>query len=278
MKKTFKIFLGIIVIGISVTSCKKENPDFTSSENNSLADAAFIHIENVVDAEVKFAEDENAAQKTNGIQSANHDTCASVTWSLSNDLSYIDSVTIDYGEGGCTWQGRTKTGKILVTMDGKGSEEGTNTKVELIDFTIDGYKVEGIKQIETTSVTRLLGFPINWTEHVTVSNGKITSPNGNEKFTWTSDRIHKAGLIDNEIILLIDGTINGVNTKGESFTITTNSNNPIKFVWGCPRVVSGILNITPAGKSTRTIDYGDGTCDYKATVTINKKDYEIILW
>lgn len=275
MKTAQTLFLGLLVGGLSLTSCKKEDPNLVSSENNAIADAAFNHIGSVMETEVGYAEDQAGTNKTNNILSSEHDTCANVTWSLSSDQSFVDTVWIDYGNGGCEWQGRTKTGKILITQDGKRSDVGTTTKVELIDFTVDQYAIEGTKTIEKTAVEFSAG-NINGTDHVQVTGAKITSPDGSEEFSWESDRIHKGGLVDGELVVLVEGSINGVNTQGTAFTITTPT--PLKFKWLCPRIVSGVLSLTPAGMETRSIDYGDGTCDLKATVTIDNKDYEIILW
>ena len=47
---------------------------------------------------------------------------------------------------------------------------------------------------------------------------------------------------------------------------------------GCRRhFTQGVLEHTPAGKATRYIDYGNGVCDNKATVTINGNTYAITL-
>ena len=270
-----KVLLGLAIGSIALVGCKKEDPNLISSENNALADAAFNHLGSVMDAEVGYAEDQTGTNKTNSILSNEHDTCANVTWSLSSDQSYVDSIWIDYGNGGCEWQGRIKTGKILITQDGKRSTIGTTTKIELIDFTIDEYAIEGTKTVEKTNAEWSVG-NFNVTDHVTVTGAKITSPDGNSEFSWESDRIHKGGLVDGEWVVLVEGTIDGVNTQGTAFTITTST--PLKFKLFCPRIVSGVLNLTPAGMSTRSIDYGDGTCDLKATVTIDNNDYEIILW
>ena len=276
IKTTFqKVLFGLLIGGVSLTSCKKEDPNLISSENNALADAAFNHIGSVMDTEVTYAEDQTGTNKTSSVLSSEHDTCATVTWSLSSDQSYVDTVWIDYGNGGCEWQGRTKTGKILITQDGKRSSIGTTTKIELIDFTIDEYAVEGTKTVERTATEWSVG-NFNGTDHVVVTGAKITNPDETAEFSWSSDRIHKGGLVDGEWVVLVEGTIDGINTQGTAFTITTGS--PLKFKLFCPRIVSGVLNLTPAGMDTRSIDYGDGTCDLKATVTIDNKDYEIILW
>ncbi|MCX6190149.1 MAG: hypothetical protein NTW54_11235 [Bacteroidetes bacterium] len=36
-------------------------------------------------------------------------------------------------------------------------------------------------------------------------------------------------------------------------------------------LVSGTIEITPTGKPTRVIDYGNGNCDDDATLTVGKK-------
>jgi hypothetical protein len=37
------------------------------------------------------------------------------------------------------------------------------------------------------------------------------------------------------------------------------------------RIVSGTIEMNPEGKSTRTIDYGNGNCDNEISVTVNGK-------
>jgi hypothetical protein len=48
--------------------------------------------------------------------------------------------------------------------------------------------------------------------------------------------------------------------------------------FGCRRhFTQGTLEHTPGGKATRYIDFGNGTCDDQATVTINGTTYTITL-
>lgn len=47
---------------------------------------------------------------------------------------------------------------------------------------------------------------------------------------------------------------------------------------GCRRhFVQGTFDLTPSNKPTRHIDFGSGTCDDIATVTINNHTYTIHL-
>tara|TARA_B110000211_G_C14036881_1_gene534988 strand:- start:78 stop:893 length:816 start_codon:yes stop_codon:yes gene_type:complete len=271
MKISTRLILGTFIAGIALTSCNKEKDDSTiSTENNTLADAAFGHLNDVVDTEVEIIEDNiYGTQKTTAIG----DSCANISFTFSNDSSYIDSIIIDYGTLGCEWQGRVRKGKIIITQNGKKSVTGTITKVEVDQFFIDDYQLEGVKLIENLGGTLI---PFKFENHVQVIGGKITSPDGTKTFQWNADKNHTLGLNGGIPYLLMEGTVNGINTNGVAFTINTTS--PLKAVWGCPRIVEGTLEVTPAGFATRTLDYGNGTCDFKATITVNGNTKNIILW
>jgi hypothetical protein len=45
----------------------------------------------------------------------------------------------------------------------------------------------------------------------------------------------------------------------------------------CQWVSQGILNIQPEGWPLFVVDYGDGTCDNQATVTVNGQVYYITM-
>ena len=116
MKLSTKLILGTFFAGIALTSCQKEVKDdsIISTENNTVADAAFGHLNDIVDTEVKIIEDNQyGTQKTTAIG----DSCANISFTLSNDSSYIDSIIIDDGNLGCEWQGRTRKGKIITTQN-----------------------------------------------------------------------------------------------------------------------------------------------------------------
>jgi hypothetical protein len=76
-------------------------------------------------------------------------------------------------------------------------------------------------------------------------------------------------------VYLIEGSTTGTSARGSSYSavITT----PLRKANACPWIESGVVTITPRNKKTRTIDFGDGTCDNKATVTIEGKVYNITL-
>ena len=70
--------------------------------------------------------------------------------------------------------------KIIITQNRKKSTVGTITTVELEDFYIDDYKVEGVKKIENLGKhpTSFL-----FQNHVIVTDGKVKNPTETEKVT-----------------------------------------------------------------------------------------------
>jgi len=72
----------------------------------------------------------------------------------------------------------------------------------------------------------------------------------------------------------ITGTSNGINGKGVAYTMEITK--PLIIGSGCPYFVSGAVIITTEKRSA-LLDYGDGTADAIATLTINGVTKEIKL-
>lgn len=277
MKKTrYKLLFRLVFVPLIFVSCTEVEPNLTTAINNNIADAAFNHINSVADTELGYFENQYYINEPNSFLIEEHDTCPSITLSFSSDSSYIDSLWIDYGDEGAEWKERTKTGNILITQNGKRNEIGTITKVELINFTIDYYSISGTQNIERSEVEINSG---NWigTDHVQVIEAVIKNIHQTNEFIWNSDRIRQGNVENGELVVCIEGNMNGINTKGFEYAITTRT--PLKYKLSCPRIVSGVLNVyDESGVNSQTIDYGDGICDFKATVANEYDTFEITLW
>jgi hypothetical protein len=99
--------------------------------------------------------------------------------------------------------------------------------------------------------------------------------------TWTSSRNREwiAGSatqfnwLDDEYS--ITGSASGTNFEGTSFTVNITS--PLIVKLDCRWITKGTFDLTPTGKLTRTFDYGNGSCDANATVTINGTVFPVTL-
>ena len=274
-----KLFLGIAAVGMLFVSCEKDNDsadqETTSSENNSTADMFFNHVYDVYQAELDAAEEDAGLQPSGGqsVSDWDHDTCAYITYTLSNDSSYVSSIVVDYGTTGCEWRGRIRKGKINISLTGRMINQGSVATVTLENFSVDDFPVTGTKTITSNGIDFSNLSDITYGYEVQVTNAQVTTPDGTASFTWNANRTTTWHI--NAGYVLFDGTANGVNVDGTAFTITTET--PLKAITGCSRIVSGILKVTPQGYETRTLDYGNGTCDNQATVSVGEQTFTITL-
>jgi hypothetical protein len=262
--KLFRTSILALALGLTFVGCQKDDDtssdeeiSTTSSKNNEVADNLYSDIDNVVNITVPPLDED----ETKSMALKSGESCAEITFVLSQDSSFVSQVTIDFGDG-CDYQGRTRTGKIIISKTDKMRNVGAQTTITLEDYTVDGYAVEGTKTNTTSAVDWQT---LTATYNTEVRNGKITAPDG-ATFTWESDRTTIIAFLSGEIV--IKGTASGVNQLGIAYT--ANITNDIILKRDCKYITQGTLEINPEGFETRTVDYGDGTCDNLATVSVGE--------
>ena len=98
---------------------------------------------------------------------------------------------------------------------------------------------------------------------------------GNSEMTWTASQ-NWVVLPESDVQKFeFTGTSNGINRKGNAFFSEVNTINTVTD--DCLQVVSGGLEIEILNLSRRFLNYGSGTCDHKASVTINGASHEVSL-
>lgn len=266
-----KIFFALLSLSILISSCGKgkKNKETICTEDNNKADICFNDIFNITSTEVQAVEEAEGINKNESILASLSDSCASITYSLDEDSTYIDTLIVDYGNNTtCTTNGRVRRGKLNIYLTGRFREAGTVTTIVPEDFYVDDHKVEGQKVITNNG---LVG-GLNWSFDVDVTNGQITNPDGNT-FQWECSRTNIWRILEGEIG--ISGVANGVNRNGVPFDLVVTQE--LVIMQGCQWITSGIFELTPEDLATRTVDYGSGTCDNNVTVTINNNLYNINL-
>ena len=68
----------------------------------------------------------------------------------------------------------------------------------------------------------------------------------------------------------ITGSFNGYNWWGTPFT--ANITTPLIRKMSCHWIDTGVITIVPSAAHNRVLDFGNGTCDNQATVTIIDPD------
>ena len=188
-----------------------------------------------------------------------------------------DSITIDFGSSNCLClDNRNRRGIIRIIHFGNIITPGSYRTVTFSNFYVNDHQIEGVHTI-TANGQNSAG---NWNWTITAQNMKITRPNG--KFhSWNSTRNREmiAGtgtpFLRYDDVFLITGTANGSNINGNNYV--ANITDALRKEGSCKWIVKGIVQIFPDNKPIRTLDFGTGSCDDQATVTINGNTYNITL-
>jgi len=281
--KTHKIlFTSFSVIAMSalvLTSCRKddEDSDTNASADNAFAESCYSDAMNIADeagrsgtmSNYRLGDADNAALVS---------TCATVIFDTLNNADQ-DTITVDFGSANCTCNdGRNRRGKVIVYYTGTYRDSGS---VHTIGF--DNYFVNDNQVMGTKTVTNLghnaaghLVYDIN-------VNGSINLANSGGTISWISQRQREwttgeSTPVWSDDVYLITGTASGTSASGEAFTVNITSPLIRNMALGCRRhFTQGVIELTPASRPMRTIDFGAGACDDLATVTIGTRVYTIHL-
>lgn len=283
MKTRRIIYILSLILAASFffIACQKDDvktglsdEDVAKAEDDALTEAVFDDIMNSVDNAVSIIDN---LIWGGGLKSATvSDICPSVTVDHPDSTWWPKVITIDYGDTECEgFYGQTRKGKIIITITGRYKTSGSVKTVELENYYINGIHVEGTK-IVTNNGRNNDG---NLTFTIELVNGKITTPNTiviTREFTRTREWVAGYDTWNRwDDVYFITGSASGTNFKGESYTRTILTD--LEWATSCRFIKSGSIEIQVGEKSPIVIDYGDGVCDNKATVTKDGETREILL-
>jgi len=259
---SFLVLVALMVI----YACQKESS--TAVVDNSPFNANSVE-KNAFVATTTFDELNDFAQSgfdSNGLKalSLTFGSCPSIGVNLST-LPY--SIVIDFGTGCTDGNGVARSGKIELSLSGLMSEKNSVATMTIANYTVDDKKITG-----TTKITYQGPNPgNNWPRYSVVSDGKIEFADKSVvSYHSESVRLQAEGAgtpsITDDLWRTEIQNANGVNKDGTTWTAKTTK---VMIKKGdCKWYNSGTLQITPSKGDIRTIDFGDGTCDNKATLTV----------
>lgn len=261
-------FISLLILNFFCCDREAKDNDTSFAYDISMADQIFSDVKAISDQA-------SSGQLTTFIPDFNEGLisgCATITF---DNTSNPKKITVDFGSSNCLCNDqRTRRGKILITYSGAYRDSGT-----VISITFDQYFVNDNQVLGTKTITnngRNSSGNLNYT---VIVDGKIKKANG-DSVIWKSNRNNEwitgsdtPALLDD--VYLITGTASGVSSTGNSFTVTITK--ALRKEIGYKHLVSGTMEIEPQGKLKRTLDFGDGTRDNKATLSIANRTYNIVL-
>lgn len=193
--------------------------------------------------------------------------CATIT------REFVDNsivVTINFGEENCEGpDGKLRRGKIIITRTGRYWDGAVR-----VVYTFDNFFVNNNQLLGTKEFTGYINDDGNRASSMII-DGSIILADDAGTITWESERhrvvVEGSGTrIKSDDRIEITGFSNGVNAAGETFS--SEIIEPLVRIYqqGCFRFyVAGIVKILKANGTEVVINYGDGTCDNLAEVTID---------
>jgi len=293
----------VLAATLAAIGCKKENSDTLSPQEEKQA--ATYTSQSEVDAEIAFDDVYDNVMGVNtelglggvGVfgrvassvtgRTASVDslpTCATVTISPQQSGSFPKTVVLDFGTG-CFSHGHLRSGKIKTVYTGPVREAGNSATTTFDNFKIDSVLVEGTHKI--TNTTNLTTGSNQRQFKIEVTNAKLTHPNGDYSewaTTRTQTQIEGNGTAaPADDILSVQGTAHG-RVKHATLIVIWNSEitEPLIKKYTCRWIFKGRIKTVREGLPTNTpwvaiLDYGTGTCDNQATLTINANTQQITL-
>lgn len=286
-------FLSLLV---GTVSCKKDKSDseFTEAEQqqatmaSSQAEAESDNIfsevfDNVigVNTEVGVGGTGVFAGRLGGttgrVAQVDSTHCFTVTIIRLNSANpFPVKIILDFGAGCIGRDGRLRKGKIITTYTGRLLHPGATATTTFDGYYVDSIKVQGTQIVSNISTTT--AFKLN----IQVQNGKLTHANGNYQ-QWNSTRVitqvegMATPLLPIDDVFTITGHAAGVVKRG---TIITTWESliiePLRKRFNCRWIVKGKARLTRNAHQA-ILDYGQGTCDRHATLTINGVVHNILL-
>jgi hypothetical protein len=277
--------LVALITVISLASCKKDSTSNNSnqsgaanlSDSSTIADNAYYDVLN--DAFVGYSDNSSVWSVSSKPRSGRTTTfstetngegnlgCAIYTIDDTVPGDYPKTLTMDFGAG-CTssYDGITRSGKITYVFSGPLLYPGTTASVTLDNYVVNGYGIVGTYTITNRS-SEDSGIVIN----TVVTNGVVTYPNStnyhyshNKTYQMTAGMSTAFDITDD--VYSITG--NSAFSTADNQTLTFNVTTPLVKAIACRYISAGVVGFVYDQAVNGSINFGDGTCDNLATITV----------
>jgi hypothetical protein len=274
MKKLSFTVLAIAFGMLLVNSCKKDKKEVDNETqtvvDNALCEQEFMRIGPAVSERAvstagvkKMIAGFAAVFTTCAVDSLTGDTLKDAQGNFST--TNPPTVWLNWGSGCTDVDGVYRSGLLKTTFSKSFDSVGC-----VMTITPSNYQVGNVIYSGTIRITRLAGGNTP-SFHTEVLNGHCQSPSWGIDFitdkTITYQQGYNTPNDPTDDVISISGTSSGKNREGRTFTVSVTT--PLIKKASCKWIQQGVVNITPDGLKTRTVDFGNGNCDNTGTFTVN---------
>ena len=288
--KSTKLFLGL-ALALTILSCSKQeekNGKITTEDAKVSAqiDAMNDDVSSIVEEQETSTYSDAISGKTADLGLSELTNCATITrvpaFGTAPTVGETVTKTIDFGSSCTLDSGNVVSGIIVITFVYDPGATSHTINYSFDNFFHNGIEYNGDKTFTRTMITT----EANPTPHPQVLmtiDVTATLPNGGV--------YHRVGTRTREIIegfgnaILLDNvyqiTGSWVTTTPSGASQNSNITVPLQVKMSCvavnkPLIVYGIIVIA-TNNTTASLNFGDGTCDNLAVLTVNGNSYDIVI-
>jgi hypothetical protein len=200
---------------------------------------------------------------------------------LSSTEPFPVKITLDFGNGCTGNDGHRRYGKIITEYTGRLTVPGKSATTRFDGFRIDDISVQGTHKITNTTSSNQAQYTVD------ITDAKLSKPDGSYA-EWTAHRVitqqeGNATPSPTDDIFKIEGSAHGrVQHNNSLYAWQSEITEPLRKKFTCHWISKGILRVKREtlpdnSQWVATLDYGNGDCDYFATLTINGHSHQIEL-
>lgn len=279
IKNTIFGIFATLALPLLITSCNKKDDidsDTNTAKSESSVEQYYTEINDISDQVSRTGN--TSGFKVTEDQATLLSSCSVITFDTSSlvSVSNPDTTIIDFGTGCIGNDGKSRSGKIIISSTGRYFDQGTVVTITPQNYFVNGNGVSGSRVVTNTG-NNSSGQP-TFTVQV---NGTVTLDNSGGTITWSASRIrtwivgYDTPLLFADDEISVTGSSNGTNASGENWTCLINT--PLVHKRSCREIVSGSKTVTPSSRPERLINYGNGECDDTFEVIINGNTYTITI-
>ncbi len=272
MKRNVLLF-SVAMAVISLTSCRQEEiageDDIQLTGLETVAEEILLDIDALVEEALEL--------QLNPLKSA---VVAEGDYLSGCPALKVDStagtiiLTIDFGEQCVGKDGKVRSGKIIVTSS---FPDNSKKRVKTFEnFSVDGKKVEGIIEKTMTPQREEHMKTATIAEDVTITFPENKGSIHRQTNLTREYRFYRLA-IERDNTVTSWGETEFTRLSGLKITKKIDKGTPLLFRVKCHQIVSGIVSFSTSDNRTWQVDYGDGNCDRKATLTRDGKTKTIFL-
>ena len=286
MKKSLKAIAILSCLTLLFfTACHKEEKVEVDNETQSAVDNAVADQEYMAVVPATNAHAINTkGVGTQGRVAARCDTLTKISGdTLWGDPGHVHpTYTMNISNNACALtmaDGRFRNGALMIRLTGKIKLPGSKMIIKMINYKAGGVSYACDSMVVTTQASNALYTSFN----VILYKGVCTSQNPNNPWTvkYALNRtitLYPHGLdgLGNDNVTQVYGTSSGTNRADRDFSVNIPQASPLIKKGSCEFISGGIMELTPSGFATRTIDFGYsispapyGGCDEDASFTVN---------